>query len=404
MLIDKKKILFVMPEMSGRGTQRSLLNLIKHIPADRYQIIILLCERTGELLNDIPDHVRTEDMGLDAETVRMINYGEDTGTKRAIASVLRKGRILLFFRILYEKLIEKSPVTKFTPVFDELPCYKEEVDIAVCYHLHNPFVVKFTANKVKAKKKAAWIHNDFLESGYDKSVVKMQKYLEKYDEFFAVSKKVLGEFRTIFPCYIDRSFLFYNYIDTDTIIKKADEFYPEEYTKEKDQGKCILLSVGSLVRQKGFDMAIECAEILKDKGIEYIWYLVGEGEEKEKLEAMINGKKLREQVKLTGYRDNPYPYFKNCDIYIQPSRHEGFCTAVSEAMALHKPVVATDVSGVSEQIKDGGSGKVVGFDASELADAVESLITDKARREVLCRNASIRQPHDELKLFLGEAT
>ena len=84
---------------------------------------------------------------------------------------------------------------------------------------------------------------------------------------------------------------------------------------------------------------------------------------------------------LLGIRRNPYPYFKNCDIYVQTSMHEGYATTVTEAKALYRPIVTTDVSGVREQLIDGVNGEITTFTEMDIADRIGKLIADGSMRD-----------------------
>ena len=103
----KRTILFVMPSMEGRGTQRSLISLLQHIPDSLYNVTVLLCEKTGNMLEDIPGWVNVEEIGLDSDTVQMVNHGGDIGTRNAVRTAFKRGNICLALRILIQKILKK---------------------------------------------------------------------------------------------------------------------------------------------------------------------------------------------------------------------------------------------------------------------------------------------------------
>ena len=104
------------------------------------------------------------------------------------------------------------------------------------------------------------------------------------------------------------------------VLKKSTEFYPKEFTRNVFN----IVTVGRLTEQKGYDVSIKAARILKDKGIQFKWFAIGEGKDRQKLESLIRKLNLNNNFFLLGRRDNPYPYIKNCDLYVQFSRHEGY--------------------------------------------------------------------------------
>ena len=135
-----------------------------------------------------------------------------------------------------------------------------------------------------------------------------------------------------------------------------------------------ILTIGRLDRQKGYDLAIKVCESLVKKGYKFQWFVLGRGREENALRVMIEEKKLQETFILLGVRENPYPYIDQCDIYVQPSRHEGYGIAVAEARLLAKPIICTDFAGAKEQIINGKTGKIVEFNELELTQAISELL------------------------------
>ena len=116
-------------------------------------------------------------------------------------------------------------------------------------------------------------------------------------------------------------------------------------------------------------------EIKKDYSIE-LW-LIGDGPDKEKYKKYIKDNDLVENVKLLGMKTNPYPYMLQCDIYVQPSRFEGFGLAIAEARLLNKPVVATNFEIVHDQITNNVNGVISDMNSESIAKSLMELINDK---------------------------
>lgn len=114
-----------------------------------------------------------------------------------------------------------------------------------------------------------------------------------------------------------------------------------------------------------------------DDNLNLRWYLIGDGKEKENLEYLIKKNNLEDRIILLGTIGNPYPYFKECDIYVQPSRHEGYCITLAEARLFNKAIVTTDSVGAKEQIVDGETGLIVKFDKFEIYNAIKKIIENK---------------------------
>ena len=154
---------------------------------------------------------------------------------------------------------------------------------------------------------------------------------------------------------------------------------------KKEENEILICTVGRLTPAKGYDMAIECCEQLVKKGLKFKWIVVGDGSERAKLENMIKEKGLEDVFILIGSRHNPYPYMKLCDIYVQPSRWEGFGITVAEAKVLNKPIVVSSIPEFVEQIEDNSTG-IVYIDNNDMINKIENIILDKSIREKLSYN------------------
>ena len=95
---------------------------------------------------------------------------------------------------------------------------------------------------------------------------------------------------------------------------------------------------------------------------------------------------MEDKVIFEGNQANPYPYIKLCDIYIQPSYYEAYCTTTIEAKVLQKPIVVTDVCGMREQFKHGETALIVGVKPEEIYAAIKQLITQDGLKEYLMDN------------------
>ena len=120
-----------------------------------------------------------------------------------------------------------------------------------------------------------------------------------------------------------------------------------------------ILTIGRLANQKGYDIALEACKKLKEKGINFRWYVLGKGPLKEEIEKYIIKNNLSKHFILLGVEANPYPFIKNTDIYVQTSRFEGFGLALAEARMLNVPIVTTRFDAVYNQMIDGKNGLVV---------------------------------------------
>ena len=116
------------------------------------------------------------------------------------------------------------------------------------------------------------------------------------------------------------------------------------------------------------------------------WFVVGEGGERNNLEKLINEKNLSDSFRLVGAYPNPYPYMKNCDIYVQTSLFEGLGLTVIEASYLAKPIVCTNFPTAYTIIKNEETGLITEMNAEAIAEGIERLINDKDLRDRLVSN------------------
>lgn len=376
-----KKVLFVLPHMLCGGVEKALLSLINEMPKKEVEITILMVKAEGEFIKLIPPHVTSGEVPLPEYCREELMFG---GIKASARHYLQKGQIVKFIKLI-QNILRKDPLATLMCDFSELKNIEGVYDTAICFHMHMPFIVRYVAEKVDSKKKIAWIHNDFENSGYN--IKPLENYLNYYQHFFAVSEQLRDEFGSIFPEYKKITSVAHNIISEQYIQTCADEYMPEEFDPNYTGIK--ILSIGRLDKQKGFDTAICVAKKLRESDIDFKWYILGNGVEEKSLKKSIKKNNLVDCFILLGIRTNPYPYLKNCDLYVQPSRHEGYGIAVAEARVLHKAIICTDFAGAREQIESGTTGLVVPFDINELFNAILLLIRNPNIRQRFERNLSL---------------
>lgn len=371
-----KKILFVLPHMICGGVEKALLALIHELPKDEYQITVRVVKSEGDFVSLMPEYIDYAELPLENNVREGLMLG---GIKASLRHYVGKMQLVSLAKVLI-KILQKNPLATLMCDFNSVKEIEDTYDVAVCFHVHMPFIVRYVAEKVKAKVKCAWIHNDFAMSGFN--VKQIQGSLDCYDHYFAVSEQLLDEFIHIFPEYKDKSSVAHNIV-SEAYIRDC---LTEKKVKEYSGDFVNLLTIGRLDKQKGYDLAVKACSLLKKKGYRFKWYVLGNGAEEDNIRNMVNEYGIQDCFQLLGIRINPYPYIDQCDIYIQPSKHEGYGIAVAEARMLNKPIVCTDFTGARDQIVDGYTGSIVGFEALEIARAIEELLVNRDKREKLCSN------------------
>ena len=119
-----------------------------------------------------------------------------------------------------------------------------------------------------------------------------------------------------------------------------------------------------------------------DQGVDVQWFIIGFGGATIEQTVRENAERegVREKVIILGKKENPYPYIKACDIYVQPSRYEGKSITVREAQILCKPVIVTNYPTASSQIRDGVDGVIVSMEVDACAREMATFIRDKEKQ------------------------
>ena len=368
----KKKIAIVSKKMIIGGIEKVMLSMISEIDKDKYDITLFLQERGGELDSEIPSSVKVRYLFEESKSIRenIVNSLKRINLKDVCKFVYSGIRIYMV-KDGYFTYKDRSRV---------LPEQKENFDLAISYHNPISLPTIYTIDKIKAKKKAMWIHTDIKE--YINEADYLKNYYYKYDKIFSVSPGGAKSFGKKYPDLKDKIEVFYNRMVKEEIVSKVDD---KNYYNEFNG--INLLTVGRICYQKAIDLIPKISKKLKDDGYKFRWYCVGWGEV-EKIKELIKKYDVEDCFILLGSSKNPYNYMKNCDIYVQPSRYEGYVTTITEAKCFERPIVATNIEGIKEQIVNEKTGILVECSVDELYRGVKKLLDDESLRNKLSVNLS----------------
>ena len=364
------RIAFFVQWMICGGVENALVALTKELYERGFDVTIYVAKNEGEFIDKVPDGVHLKEIPMEPSTRKKLMIG---GFKVNYRKILNEKKFIDLIKLTNRKIKNKRNFLELDFNQDDIPILNETYDIAVNFHMHSPFLVWYISERVKARKKFTWIHNDFENTGYN--IRGLLQYLKCIDWYFGVSQKVVEEFKTKCPEFNNKIIVAENIVPKDDILQKADLFFPIEYTGINKNRK-IILTVGRLEEQKGIDIIINVCSQLKLLGEKFQWFIIGEGSQRRFLENRIKKAKIEDCFHLLGVRSNPYPYFKNCDIYVQPSRHEGWGITITEARILCKPIITTDFAGAREQLRNGEDGFIVDCDENKILDKVKILLND----------------------------
>ncbi|MCU5377759.1 glycosyltransferase [Bacillus cereus] len=366
----KKKILFMVINMNIGGTEKALLNMLAEIPKEKYEVTILMLEKKGEFLNFIPKGVRIEYVKDYEEMQCILNKP----TRLVIADFIKQRKIVkaLQLAVLYviSKIMkERSVIFKYCLQNYE-GAYKN-YDIAIAYAGPMDFISYFVANKVEARRKIQWIHFDIEKIYFNKHFV--NKVYKKFQHVFVVSDLGKMKLTQTVPELINKTETFLNIISPEMICKMANEGigFADDFEGVR------ILTVGRLSIEKGQDLTISVLAKLKEAGFNVRWYCIGDGKERGMYEKLVKNYDVQGDYIFLGAVSNPYPFMKQCDLYVQPSRYEGYCITLAEAKCFNNPIISTDFTGASEQIIHNHNGLIVQFDEQQMYDSIVQILSDK---------------------------
>lgn len=265
-------------------------------------------------------------------------------------------------------------------------------DVAIAYAALPTYITSYVAFSVKADKKIAWVHGDVDQKeakkikGYTplrtKGLYQYTAILNRFHQIVAVSQAVKRSMQKEFPDCKAPISVIHNITDASEIRRNAGN-----QIKDFSFDGIKLLTIGRLSNEKGIDLAVRTMYCLKQQGLQFRWYFIGEDNRPLDVKRYIKNKGLEDVFVYLGTTDCPYPYISACDIYVHTSYLEGYCTAIEEARVLGKPIVTTDVAGADEQIRNGWNGFVVSKQAQCISKALARLIQDKTLRNAFERNS-----------------
>lgn len=356
----KKKIAVIHDSLNMGGTEKALIYMLDHFDYDHYDVTLWLLNGNGPLQNELNGHVRVAYYSNEPIKAGELfcRYFRDKQYIRAIKSVVAKIKSRINLSNFYKNMtydIQSLPYLD-NSVYDTVLVYQ-----GLYVNLLTTAIYRF-----KALKRIAWIHMRFKHSEEDKKM--FGSLYKKMDYIFCVSKDIQKHYLCFYGQFNNHCSVLYNILNEEDIRSKASE--PCDY----EGGVPYLLTVGRISPEKGQMLIPDIADKLIRDNYSFKWIIIGNGSQYNELKNKIIEKGLENTIYLTGSLNNPYPFYKNCLIYVQPSYSEGYCTSTCEAKLFYKPIVATDVSGMREQITDGVTGYITEINPTSIYKKIKQLL------------------------------
>lgn len=378
-----KKLLFVMDSFPLGGIAKAQLALFNALEG-KYEIDFLLMRQEGLLLPLIPKSVRLLNEPLEIafrnphpanafKALKELSFGKwlkwCTFSLTCSLGRLRGG--------LHGQINAMDVwLGKNTPAI------KKHYDAAIAFQ--GGRCIYYIAEQIDADVKIGFVHSNYSVNETDFMLKPSDSiYFPQMDYIATISQVCLESLWKEFPALKEKCLVIENICSPKMINTMAAK--GESYT---DGFKGVrLASMGRFdIQIKGMDMAVEVCRILKQKGVSFRWYWLGEGDQRPQLEKMIKDAGVGDVFILLGAKTNPYPYIKDADIYVQPSRIEGKSVALDEVKALARPVVVTCFGSVYDQFTDKQNALISEMNAQSVADNIIKLIEDNALAESLHQN------------------
>lgn len=365
-----KKILIISHAMEIGGAERALLGLLNSIDKSNYDIDLFLARHEGELMKFIPS------------AINLLPTNQTRYLAVPMINLLKEKQIKILYGRLKAKQYAKKIVNKLNLkkenqvelTYSHLYTFKyiNDINSDMEYDLAISFLTPhyICLNKCRAKKKVAWIHTDY--STIDIDVENEFKMWSEFDYIASISDECTDAFLIKFPTLKDKIVRIDNIITKEMIENQSNDFLSLEY----DNNNINLLSIGRFCNAKNFDNIPAICKYIIDKGLNIKWYIIGYGGDEQLIKDKIQEYNMSDHVFILGKKENPYPYIKGCDIYIQPSRYEGKAVTVREAQILCKPVVITNYPTSKSQIDDGIDGIIVPMDNEGCAQGIIDFINN----------------------------
>jgi glycosyltransferase involved in cell wall biosynthesis len=375
-----KKILFVIDSLTCGGAEKSLVSLLPLLSRKKYEISLWMLSPIGPFISLVP---------------KDIHIIEQPSYTRIEQLKLRMGR--LFFSLLIRvmkllKIKEHGAETLWKCIGWAYKIPKGEWDAIFAYQ--QGFPTYLVAEKFKSTKKFAWVNADIFAAGYNTQF--NTRFYHKFTRIVPVSSILKDLMVEKLPEFKDKYSVVYDILNPNVIRELSLEPVTTLHTEDDES---VFVTVGRLVPPKGYDIAIQAASVLKQHGIKFHWYFVGEGPERTNIERWKKDFGVDEEVVLLGLQTNPYAYMAQADVYVQTSKFEGFGLTIGEAKILGKPIVSTNFDVVHNQLTHEQNGLIADMNGESVAENILRLLEDKELKETILSTVQ----KEENTTYLSEA-
>mgnify|MGYP003288372214 CR=1 FL=1 len=376
----KKKVLFVIDSLTCGGAEKSLVSLLPLLNQEKYDISLWMLSPTGSFVSLVPKDVRV---------IEKPSYNRFEKLKIRYCRLYYSISIRIM-RILNIKEHGAETLWKCVGWAYKIP----EGNWDAVFAYQQGFPTYLVAEKFKTSKKFAWVNADIFAAGYNTKF--NTKFYQKFTRIVPVSSILKDLMLERMPEFKDKYSVVYDILNPNVIRELSAD---QEFNLRTDFQEYVFVTVGRLVPPKGYDIAIKAASILKQHGIKFHWYFVGEGSERTNIERWKKELGVDTEVVLLGLQTNPYAFMSQADIYVQTSKFEGFGLTIGEAKILGKPIVSTNFDVVHNQLTHEKNGLIADMTGESVAENILRLLEDRELKETILSTVQ----KEENTTYLSEA-
>ena len=364
----KKKLIFITEALWIGGIETALVNLLNRLDYDRYEVTCLILRDSQELAGRLPPQCRL----LVADRQHAVSFPETYQYKRLYNLMEEPQHTSRLRRLIWQLLclVLRGPEARRYAAYVRQQLNGEHFDTAVIY---SDRTAETAVRAISADKFLMFYHHGAMRREYHDELG-----YRRAEKVIVVSESLAEKLKAYRPRYAEKIIAINNLIDIEGVRRKSLE--APKIVFRKDQFNIV--SCGRLSPAKGMDLAVEACGLLVQRGLKDVhWWIVGGGPEEERLRQQITRLGLGAYITLLGMQENPYPYIRQADMYVQPSRFEAYGLTIAEAKVLGVPVLSTETDGGKELIINGIDGLLCQPDAPSIANGAERLHRDSAFRQ-----------------------
>ena len=258
----------------------------------------------------------------------------------------------------------------------------KKYDIAIGYL--NGYPNYYVCDKVEAKNKILWVHNEYKKLGYNNEFD--YPYFEKANFIITISQLCVDSLIDNFPEFRNKVKILENITSGRLIESMSNKIV--DCPIYFDNKELKILSIGRLVPQKNFSLALKTVKKLKEENpnLNFKWYFIGEGQEYDMLQKLVDSLDISSNVCFLGVTENPYPFIRQADIFVQTSKFEGKSIVIDEAKVLQKLIICTNYTTVYDSINDRVTGIICNMDENSISESIMLLVKDETLRKKIREN------------------